>query len=545
MKINKITKYLLAATLFAGMVSCDNPLKDFNLQISTEVIKNTATLKIVDNQGNPIPGATVALLSGEVQNIYNTAGKKDFKVVDGLVTFGLDPNIDVSASTLVRFRVEVKATGYITQVVPVVITNVSTGLNTVTLVKPTQVPETGGVEEVQVNVELSANGSTLTATAVQVPALNPGEPQMTLNIPAGTQFKDANGNIIVGGSLSVSIGAFDPENEDIEALLPGGGLTADEVELPGGRKAAGTFSAAGITQINMVVNGVAIRQFSQPIVVGLPLPAYYVSPLTGMPIQAGQSFDLFSNSPTGDAKWKFEKAVTVSGSAASGYMANFTTDHLTFFMAAEFGEACTTGLTVKFSGDWMNNGTTYPVLVEAVWGGKTKYSRQHSISLASNTILLEDLPSSGLKLRFKKVTGEVIYESTVANCGQETMVVLPNPNTPTDPMVTLQLYVRCPNKGIITVLPTFQMHYKKSGTTDAYAFLGEVENGLLRTSLLQTNGTKYDFKAHYGNNKVKTVLNKTVNADNNATAGIQPGDIIGEKAGATNLAILTEECNKL
>ena len=62
--------------------------------------------------------------------------------------------------------------------------------------------------------------------------------------------------------------------------------------------------------------------------------------------------------------------------------------------------------------------------------------------------------------------------------------------------------------------------------------------------MLKSDGTKYDFRAIY-NGKTKVVNGKTVQKDNSGTIGINPGDIIGEKAGATNLAILVEECNKL
>lgn len=541
MKLTKITKYVLAASFFAGIVSCQNPLKDFNLQISSEIIKHTATVRIVDTEGRVIPGATVALNSGETQNIYNASGTRDFKVVDGLVTFGLDPNIPLEGNDVVRFRIEVQATGYTTQIAPVTISSASTGIEVVTLAKPTQPQD--GLQEIQATLGLGTDGSTLTAASITLPSANPGEPAMTLNIPAGTQFKDANGNIIVGGSLSITVASFDTDEDDIKSLLPGGDLTADKVVLAGGREAPGTFSPAGITKINMVINGVAIKQFTNPISIGIPLPSDYKSPVTGRAIQAGNSFDLFSNSAS-DNTWRFEKAVVVTGTQATGFNATFEMSHLTFFLVGEFGESCSTGATVNFSGDWMNNGSIYPLKVEAEWGGDVIVKKEFSISLSSLSILLEGLPS-GTKLYFKNVAGNPLAETVLAACGQVTNVQLPNPNEATSVVSTLQLYVRCPNKAeIITILPNFKIFYKVSGSTAEYAFLGEVNNGLLRTSLLKTDGTKYNFKAYY-KDKVKVVLNKTVIRDNTATLGIQPGDILGEKVGATNLAILTEECNKL
>lgn len=542
MKITKITKYLLAATLFAGVVSCQNPLKDFNLQISTEVIKYKSTVRVVDIDGKVVPGATVALNSGDIQNIFNASGTRDFKVVDGLVTFGLDPNVELNAGNTVNFRIEVKAPGYNAQIAPVVISNASTGLQVVTLLKPSVLPE--GADQEQATVDLSANGSIETTKVVSFETALPGTQLMSMSFPAGTQFKDASGAVVTGGSLVINVVTVDPDSDKAEAILPGGSLVVDQVKLADGTTASGTFVPASIAKIDMYLAGKEIKAFSQPITVRVPLDATYVNPNTGVAIAAGQTFELYSNSAS-DNTWKFEKTVTVEGSAATGFYASYTTDHLTYFMVAQFGKSCATGYRVNFSGDWMNNSSTYPVIAEAIWGGEVVFTRQYSISLASSTILLSNLPSQGVTLRIKKTNGEVIAQSVLASCGQETNVTLLDPNPPVTKFTTLQLYVRCPDKTeTITLLPTFNIFYKEAGSTAEYALLGEVKNGLLRTSLLKTDGTKYHFKAHY-NDRVKEVLNRAVLEDNTATVGIKPGDIMGEKAGATNLAILKEECGKL
>jgi len=120
---------------------------------------------------------------------------------------------------------------------------------------------------------------------------------------------------------------------------------------------------------------------------------------------------------------------------------------------------------------------------------------------------------------------------------------LPNPNPVIKPKVTLQLYVRCPNKQEITLTPNFDLYYRLAGK-GTFVLLGEVKEGLLATDLLKSHGTRYDFKAVW-KGRTKTVENKAVEADNSGTVGTKPGDIIGVKAGATNLGILTEECGKI
>ncbi|MCI0922711.1 hypothetical protein [Sphingobacterium rhinopitheci] len=544
MKITNITKYLVVATLFAGVVSCQNPLKDFNLQISTEVIKQKSTIRIVDIDGNVIPGATVALNSGETQNIYNASGTRDFKVVDGMVTFGLDPNIMVNGNTTVNFRVEVKAAGYNNQIVPVIISDANTGVQVVTLLKPSQLP-VGAVEK-QFSVNLSPDGATLETIALEMPSPFPGGKPLTITIPAGTKFSDAASNILSGGPLLINVIGFNPASNNIEDYLPGGSLSVDQAVVSDGTTAAGTFTTPlSIIKMDMIVNGTAVRSFSQPIVIGAPFAADYVDPATGNPIAAGQVFDIFSNS-TSDNIWKFEQAVTVKGSTALGFSGDYAINHLSYFMSTKFAEACETGYRVNFSGDWMSNGTTYPLTVDVLYRGQLAYTRVYSITTDNATILLNNLPAQDVSIVVKDAKGAVILTTPLAACGQESNVVLPNPHPPTGAeFATLQLYVRCPNKTeTITLLPTFHVYYKEAGSSAPYALLGEVTNGLLRTTLLKTDGTKYNFKAYY-QDKVKEVLNKSINLDNTATVGIQPGDVIGEKIGATNLAILREACNKL
>lgn len=539
MKMKKLAIYALAMALFGGVSSCESPLKDFNLQISTEVIENYVTLRVVDADGANVSGVSVALVSGDTDDIYNMNGYKDFKLTDNLITLGVDPARTPTANNPIRFRVQFSASGYTTQTVPVAITDASAGIQTVVLTKPTEVPD--GAEEVVENVDLNPDGSTATETTVALPSAT-GTGDMALTIPSGTQFRDANGTVITGTNVQIVVTSIDANNEDAVVLLPGGDLRADQVVLDGGATASGTFSPAAVSDIRMLVNGTQVRQFSQPLVVSMPVPSNYVSPITGQAIAAGKNFQIFSNS--GDGVWRFEQNSTVSGSASTGYRVSFPITHLTFYMAGEFAEACSAARVINLSGDWMANGTTAAVRVEAVWGGKVIASGQYSIDQNNNSISLVNVPATGVKIVVRKQDGNILAEGDLAACGQVTAIQLPNPGDATSTTSTLQLYVRCPGQTtVITLLPTFQMFYREVGTTE-YKYLGSVSNGFLRTTLLKTDGTQYDFKAIW-NERVKVVGGHSISEDNTATVGIGPGDIIGSKAGSTNLAILTEECNNL
>lgn len=537
MKFRKLAIYTLAFALAGAAASCESPLKDFNLQISDEVINHSAVLQIKDADGAELNNATVRLVGGDIQDIYNLNGTKEFKVLNGMVAFGVTPNRDVMAGAPVVFQVEIAASGYITQIVTVSITHVNNGMQLVTLVKPMVLPD--GAAGATQNVALGANGATLAPVSVGV-----NDPESDINIaiaiPAGTQFLDADGNVIQGGTLTATTIGFDPLDAEALALFPGGSLQADGVIGPDGSTSSGTFNPAAATTIEMTVGGTEVREFSQPIQVSMSVsPSFNLS--SGAPLVAGTPLVSYSFTPS-DPVWKFQQNAPAVGSDAIGYTMSFETDHLTTFVGGEFIEACAPTREITFTGDWIAQGFTYPVTVQAVSStGQVVATGTYSISASNETISFSNLPATGVNIVVRNNAGTIVAQGPLAACGTMTSIAVP---APPGTFVTLQLYVRCPDKTTpITLLPTFQMEYRVSGTS-TWIYLGEVNNGFLSTTLLKADGTQYDFRATW-KNRTKTVNRKTVQESNLATVGIQPGDIIGEKAGATNLAILTEECGNL
>lgn len=537
MKLKRLTQYILTLALMGGVLSCQNPLKDFNLLISSEVIAHYVKMEVLTTEGQAV-NATVKLAAGDIQDIYNENGFKDFKLVSNLVAFGLDPKRNPTVADPVRFKVEVSAAGYITQLVDVTITDKNDGYFRIRLAKPTTVPD--GAAAVTKTVAINADGSLPTAANVVVD--NADGPSMTLNIPAGTQFLDANGKVITGGALTVKAVAFDPSDPDAATLFPGGRLQADGVVMPGGGTSSGTFNAGGSTTIEMVIDGVPIRKFSKPIAVGVELSNDFVLSSGAAPV-AGGPIAVFSNSPSSPG-WRHETQSTIK-KVGNDLTVEFSVDHLTTFVVGEFVTSCAPVSEIEFSADWITGGITHIVLVEAVKNNKVIASRTFSVSTSNKSVTLDYLPADGVTIVVRRTTGDhgIIVQAPLAACGSKTAFTLPNPNPVIQPKVTLQLYVRCPDKPEITLTPNFDLYYRLAGKGN-FELLGEVKEGLISTDLLKSDGTKYDFRAVW-KGRTKTVNNKAVDADNSGTVGTKPGDIIGVKAGATNLAILTEECGKL
>jgi len=266
----------------------------------------------------------------------------------------------------------------------------------------------------------------------------------------------------------------------------------------------------------------------------------------GAKIKAGDQLGVYSYQ-TSTAQWKFEKNVNVTIENGKP-VANFTTDHLTWYMVGAFQKSCTTATNISLDAPWMKDGFTYSLTVQAVVGGKVVNTMQVSVSNANKRVIMSNLPLAGgfVSIRVLSESGEVLTASGTtlpANaCNVEQTVTLKEPAS-TLPKVTLQLYVRCPGDDLVlNVLPTFYLYYRETDETE-FKLLGVVDNGFISTSAL-TPGAEYDFKAVWGEN-IKYANNKVVTADNSATVGTNPGDIIGEKDGANNLEMLTEACSTI
>lgn len=537
MRTKILAQYIIILALLGGVLSCENPLKDFNLIVGTDVIRHATIVEVLSTDGQAVD-AKIKLLAGDVQDVYNLSGYKEFKLVGNQVTFGLDPKREPTAADPIQIDVEISAEGYHTQIVQVSITAINNGIMPVRLAKKNELP-TGAVS---ITKTAALNDKVALSTGILLEAVDPNGVTVHVNVPAGTQFLDAAGKVIQGKAISLTVIAYDPLHPATAALFPGGRFQADGVERVGQAPSSGTFNPAVSANVQMTIDGVPVRRFSNPIHFEMFLSDSFLHSTAGSEL-LGTNLSTFTYSSF-DPVWRHEIEAPVQQSGGN-YAVSFTVDHLTTFLVGEFMHSCAPISQVNFTADWMDQGFTYPILVEAVKNGQVIASRLFSVNANNKSIALDYLPATGVSIVVRStLDNSIIAQADLAACGSQTNVTLQNPFQPGEPKVTLQLYVRCPDKSsTVTVLPTFQLYYRLAGT-GSFKLLGEVDNGFLSTSFLKTDGTKYDFRAVW-DGKTKTVNGKTVQVDNSGTIGIKPGDIIGEKVGATNLEILTEECAKL
>ncbi len=534
---------LLGLALLTGILSCQNPLKDVNILVSSEILKYTAMLHVTDAFGNPQSDLTVTIRGRDAEYVYNLDGRKQFTLQDGLVGLGIHPKHEPTPGNPVVFQVELSGANYFTQLVPVVIVAEQFSMiNAVSVINLEDTPP--GVSVYAPSISLTGNATT-EPIVLTTPAQNAAAQTMQITLPAGTQFLDENGNVLSGSELKVSIVNADTDKPGALKIFPGGNLATDGV-FPAGSSTAvsGTFNPAALTNIEFFLDGGPVRQFSQPIQISQQLDPNFVNTVTEAPVAPGDQLTIYSYSSS-DAHWRYERETTVS--MVDGMpVSTFETDHLTWYMSGNFMQACTEPAAIQLDASWFSTGVSYPLTVEAVVAGKVVQQLTLSANADNRAVQLNNLPTKGVRIQVSDDRGALLGDVPLNSvCGGTTAISLTDPVTVADPTVTLQLYVRCPGqKEVITVLPTFYLYYNERGVDDGYKFLGVVTNGFISTKLLKIETAVYNFKAVWGN-QVKIVGGHRLKADNSGTVGIEPGDIIGEKDGANNLSILTEKCNEL
>lgn len=529
--------------VIAGVQSCENPLKDVNILVSSEILKYTTILQVSDTEGDPLSDLTVTVKGRDAAYIYNLEGRKQFNLNGGLLGLGIHPEHEPTPGSPIVFQLELSGAGYLTQVIPVRINAQQfSSVNAISMMDLSAAP--AGVTVYTPTVALS-NGTLTEPVTINTPLSNASEQSVQITLPAGTQFLDESGNVLTGNELTATIINSDTDKPDALKIFPGGSLATDNI-IPAGSSSAtsGVFNPAALTSVEFFLNGIPIKHFSQPIQITQQLDPNFHNVTTNASVAAGDQLAVFSYS-TGEAQWQYQQEATIVAEGGN-LLSTFSTDHLSWFLSGNFLQACAQPATVQLEASWFDSGVSYPLTFEAIVAGKVAASFVLSVSTDNRSAQFNYLPTQGVTIRVRDDRGALLGEQTLnTTCGSTTSISLSDPDTVTDPTVTLQLYVRCPGQSeLITVLPTFYLYYREAGSSDNFTLLGVVTNGFLSTQLLTTETAAYDFKAVWGS-EVKMVNNKTVQADNSGTVGIQPGDIIGEKAGATNLSILTEKCNEL
>lgn len=187
--------------------------------------------------------------------------------------------------------------------------------------------DTEGLAQASTEAELT---DATTVDAITANASKDGA-NSNVTVPAGTTLKDANGDAISGGTVSLNVLAADSSKETTGVIIPEGLNAAD---------AAAVATSVGVTQITMTAGDTKIKQFDPAIDVSVVVPA-------DSGVAVNDTLDLASyNEDTGIWQQEPNKATITSMNADGSYNASFSTDHLTFFSVNKSAPVCEAGVNV-------------------------------------------------------------------------------------------------------------------------------------------------------------------------------------------------------
>ncbi|MGY4382999.1 hypothetical protein ACVWYN_000018 [Pedobacter sp. UYP24] len=534
---------LFSFMMLVGLLfnSCRNPAYEINVLFDADVIKYKATVIVKGANGETLPALTVTATGTDAASIYDFSGTKAIGSPAGIITVGVEPKSVPTASKKISFNLSITASGYEPKLIPVeMVVNQFSQIVNVTLLK-TIAPSPVSTVLIK-EVPLSSTGATTAITSFSTPTSSTVKQVTSITIPAGVQFKDAAGNVLVGNSLTVQVINFNADDPAAIGTFPGGKLSAPNVVDANGNTSSAFFLPAAYADVRMFVNGTEVKSFSSPISISMELNPDFVPQATGVKVKAGDPLSVYSYQTT-TGQFKYETVSNTVLDAATKPATNFQTNHLTVFIVGDVIKTagCVSPIAT-ISAPWLLNGAQRVVTFETVGNDGSVLSSYPIVIGSGASITLQGLPPVAVNYVIRDYVAPfaVLGGGKIDNscAGAALTISVNSPGTPLD-FVSLLLNVNCAGKGTI-VVPNFDLFFKPAGAPDSqYVLLGTAVKGAFKTTNLKI-GSSYDFKANWGG-QIKVVNNRPITAADMSTV-VGENDFLGSKSPAYNRMLLIEAC---
>ena len=512
MKNNILSKLSLFVFSFLAL-QCTNPVEDVQLKIDgSNIIKYSAVFEVAEANGGATTGLKVAVTGEDAAAIYDLGGTKNYQINAGMISFGVDPHYNPTATDPIKFDVVISGDGFVTERIPVTILKDQLQQLRAVKVMKVQTPP-AGASGANTSTPL-VGGATKDPIEVATPTSNGTTEPVKVTLPSGTSFIDASGKPIAGANLVATVMNYNALDEDAVKFFPGGSLVQDNVNV-GGQEMVATFIPAGFVNVEMFVSGTEVKKFSKPITLSMGISPAYQNAITGAPVKAGDMLGVYSYE-VGTGKWKFEQNAPVM--VVNGKLAvNFTTDHLTWFMTGAVFTAPKPTVPPKteitFVAQWLK-GSSLPVVVN-ILRSRAVIKEQiaaitHDSKVSFSGIMSGEYVVEVLDNNTKKVLFSGPLNIPAGNQASITITIVQP--VVVGPLVNMHLKIQCPNMSALITPPDFFLYYKEASSTGDYQLLGLVKGGDFTTQLLDPTKT-YHFKAVWGD-KTKIVLNRKVSTEN-------------------------------
>jgi hypothetical protein len=526
-----LTLTALFVTFLLGSCNKD-PLKDISIVLDPQLMEYTVMVEIYDAADRePLSVAannlSVTFEGPLASEILNNNGTRVYEIIDGRMSIGLHPRVDIAPGEIKSVMMRITADGYQdktsylyfqsslkNQLVPISMINIEAPPSGVGTTDSTITLGGGGTTTAPVVISTS-NSSSGSAT----------EQSVEIAIPANTQFKDENNNPVVGTDLKVEVVSFDARDSIAIQNFPGGFSPNGVLNVPGGggnrSESDVFFVTGGFTSVDMTVGTTPIRSFNQPIDVTVDVDSLTVNPNTGNPVQVGDSLPIWSYDNS-TAKWSYERVGVITRDSSSGKMTvQFPTTHLSWFNLDWYGSRCSSPTRLQFSIPAFAAGTKENFWVEIVHAGTNQLVTQWAAAnkYVGNNEIIDFLGVPNLNTNNQVVQmqakvyrniskTELLATSTTFSCGQTGQVTL---NLQPPFVCNLDVTGICASKSYVQFRPSFPLYYKAATSTGPYEYLGYVSMGAFSTTSL-TQGNTYKFRTYFNGQTIDSTM--TVNQSN-------------------------------
>ncbi len=494
------------AIAFAIMQACvkkEEILKDFEFTIDADIIKIPLSLQIIDGNfesgANP-EGVKIELVGPDKDKFYSSIGKKELTVVNGIVDFAVKKTDAPTEQNPLVVTVVATAPGYLRTIKTFKLTTAdSTKFEALSMVNLANAPK--GVTVKTASVEVGATGTAATSTITTTPTTS--TEVVNVEVPAGTQFKDKDGNVLTGTAAATLV-HFDNQDPASLAAFPGGFSVNSSKDANGNNIGAGEFTTMGFLALDMTIGGKEVKNFSGAgIKISMDLNESSINPTTGNPIAIGDSLPIWSLNET-DNSWVREKIGVVSGTAGNLKLV-YTQNHLSYWnLDYHYGPKCGTGSNITLSGIAMP-GFYYIEAVNALTQQLVS-NYASSYQWLENGKVLSFLNAPLVNAYFRVRSGTSYYcagtllgrSNAFSLCGANATATFAM--TVVEPGANLSLTVTasgtCANNPRLVVRPNAALYYRKTGCP-YWLPAGALIAGTFQSSLFKA-GQKYDFKAVVG-----------------------------------------------
>ena len=354
MKNKKTTLLLVALSLVFSLfvTSCDvkNPIEGVKLRVNSMPRTTVVNFSVYD-------AATSQLINDEVTITFKGVDRS--KVIsmtntelsyittkEGIINFAISETGKIpSRQDPVNVTAVVSVNGYVSSSTQLRITSPGISSYSIELASYTSPPK--GVESHETVGKSTASG---VEKDIVAKSKNGSGSKAEVTIKKGTILKNSAGTVLTG-EVKTRVTYFDPQEEQSLNSFPGG----FSVDIDGQPK---TFISAGFVAIDMKVGNDKVEVFDKSKVT-VDLDVTDVKKENGSLVGAGDEIPLWSyNEDTGE--WKSEGTIVVAASlakSASGKtMLRATTKiaHLSYWNLDWYGNACSEGITIRFTGNCVN-----------------------------------------------------------------------------------------------------------------------------------------------------------------------------------------------